>query len=129
LARDLDKKNIPVDLLVTIDTVSVPGASQASTIPANVRVNYNFYEGSDMFLHGLRNNKRKGSSSVDGIHNVKVLVGPTFSPHMTIDDKIEPLVSCQIKLLMLDQLDRLNVPDQLDRKRLAERISALEESL
>ena len=82
-----------------------------------------------MFLHGLRNNKRKGSSSVDGIHNVKVLVGPTFSPHMTIDDKIEPLVSCQIKLLMLDQLDRLNVPDQLDRKRLAERISALEESL
>jgi hypothetical protein len=32
LARDLDKKNIPVDLLVTIDTVSVPGASQASTI-------------------------------------------------------------------------------------------------
>lgn len=129
LARDLDKKNIPVDLLVTIDTVSVPGASQASTIPANVRVNYNFYEGSDLFLHGLRKNKRKGSSSVDGIHNVKVLVGPTFSPHMTIDDKIEPLVSCQIKLLMLDQLDQLNIPDQLDKKHLAERITALEESL
>lgn len=126
IAKDLGKKNIPVDLLVTIDTVSIAGISNPSAIPTNVRVNYNFYQSSDVFFHAHRRNQRQGSNDSDGIHNVKILLGLTYSPHLKIDNKVEPLVSSQIKLLMLGHLDRLNLPDQLDKKLLAESAATLE---
>lgn len=126
IAKDLSKKNIPVDLLVTIDTVSVVGISNASAIPANVRVNYNYYQSRDLIFHALKRNRRQGTNQSDGIHNIKILLGLTYSPHLKIDNKVEPLVSSQIKLLMLDQLDRVNLPDQLDKKLLADSAATLE---
>lgn len=126
LAKDLFKKNIPVDLLVTIDTVSVAGISKASAIPANVRVNYNFYQTSDLFFHAHQKNQRQGTTDLAGIHNVKILLGLTYSPHLKIDNKVEPLVSSQIKLLMLGRLDQLTLPDQLDKKLLADSAATLE---
>jgi pimeloyl-ACP methyl ester carboxylesterase len=126
IAKDLDKKNIPVDLLVTIDTVSIAGISNPSAIPTNVRVNYNFYQTSDVFFHAHQRNQRQGTTDLAGIHNVKILLGLTYSPHLKIDNKVEPLVSSQIKLLMLGRLDQLDLPEQLDKKLLADSAATLE---
>ncbi len=128
-SRDLNAKNIPVDLLVTIDTVPLllAGHSNASSIPANVQTNYNFYQTSDMFLRTCHKNLREGSDNEDGIHNIRMLIGPTYSPHMTIDEKVEPVISGQIKLLVMDQLDRLKLPRELDKQLVVEASSAMEQ--
>jgi pimeloyl-ACP methyl ester carboxylesterase len=128
-SRDLNSKNVPVDLLVTIDTVPLllAGHSNASSIPANVQTNYNFYQTSDMFLRTCHKNMREGTDNEDGIHNIRMLIGPTYSPHMTIDEKVEPIISGQIKLLLMDQLDRLKLPAQLDKQLVGEASSAMEQ--
>lgn len=127
--RDLNSKNVPVDLLVTIDTVPLllAGHSNASSIPANVQTNYNFYQTSDMFLRTCHKNMREGTDNEDGIHNIRMLIGATYSPHMTIDEKVEPIISGQIKLLVMDQLDRLRLPAQLDKQLVVEASSAMAE--
>lgn len=128
-SRDLNNKNVPVDLLVTIDTVPLllAGHSNASSIPANVQTNYNFYQTSDMFLRTCHKNIREGTDNEDGIHNIRMLIGPTYSPHMTIDEKVEPIISGQIKLLVMDQLDRLKLPAQLDKQLVVQASSAIDE--
>ncbi len=126
ISKDLSKKKIPVDLLVTIDTVSIVGISNPSAIPSNVGVNYNFYQNRDLIFHAHQRNQRQETNDTNGIHNVKIQLGLTYSPHLKIDNKVEPLVSSQIKLLMLGRLDQLTLPDHLDNKLLADSAAALE---
>jgi hypothetical protein len=68
-AQCLAQKERMVDLLITIDTIAwvqIPG--NASIIPNNVRVNYNFFQRSaDAFLG--RSDNRRADGSVRGIHN------------------------------------------------------------
>lgn len=120
-AQDLSKTSTPVDLLVTIDTTPVPGFAFRG-ITANVKVNYNFFQTSDLFAHSSHNNHRVSESAAqseradDSIHNIQVLVGATLSPHLRVDNKVAPLVAYQIGLLMLDKLDELHIPDRMDKE-------------
>jgi pimeloyl-ACP methyl ester carboxylesterase len=116
VAHHLNKRQVPIDLLVTIDTVPVPGLLGHARIPGNVQSNYNFYQASDLFAHTAHKNHRKNDESDTGIYNIQVLMGAVYSPHMRIDDRIEPIISSMVRMLMLGYLKNIRLPEKLDKQ-------------
>jgi len=126
VAHQLRKKNVPVDLLVTIDTVPIPGLLGHARIPDNVLSNYNFYQASDLFAHTAHKNHRKDDGTDTGIHNVQVVMGAVYSPHMRIDDRIEPVISSMVGMLMRGCIDNVRLPEKLDKQLICDVTKELE---
>jgi len=126
VAHQLRKKNVPVDLLITIDTVPIPGLLGHARIPDNVLSNYNFYQASDLFAHTAHKNHRKDDKSDAGIHNIQVLMGAVYSPHMRIDDHIEPVISSIVRMLMKGYINNIRLPERLDKQLICDVTKELE---
>lgn len=126
MAHQLKKKNVPVDLLVTIDTVPIPGLLGHARIPDNVRSNYNFYQASDLFAHTAHKNHRKDDGTDTGIHNIQVVMGAVYSPHMRIDDRIEPVISGMVSMLMKGYGNDIKLPEKLDKQLICDVTKELE---
>lgn len=126
VAHQLRKKNVPVDLLITIDTVPIPGLLGHARIPDNVINNYNFYQASDLFAHTAHKNHRKDDESDTGIHNIQVVMGAVYSPHMRIDDRIEPIISSMVRMLMKGYIKNVRLPEKLDKQLICDVTKQLE---
>ena len=119
IARCLQKKNITVDLLVTIDNRPgrTYGRRQMSQIPDNVKVNYNFFERRDLLLSGIRENTRgpveKAKETVDksNIFNVEIYGLPCPAPHLAIDNYTRPLVKILIEKAFRGSLSEVKIKD------------------
>lgn len=81
ISKCLEKDEIPVDLLITLDRVFKPGFSHVrSKIPDNVVQNLNFYQDKAWFFAG-RSAHRREDQSLRGIKNIRVEPSAGFHPH------------------------------------------------
>jgi hypothetical protein len=99
----LSKKGIKVNRLVTLDTIHKTFDLPSDVIPANVDINNNFYQTSEPFLRGEKNEHRADQSEV-GITNTEVKVENGNSPHF---DMVKELATRGVlQAILLDELSK-----------------------
>ena len=82
--------NIPVNLLITIDTIPSAGIEGSSSIISNnVVKNFNFFQSRDLMLNGVQNNVRENGSRTN-IHSRRISFWG-ISPHSAIDNRVSLL--------------------------------------
>lgn len=126
LAHKLNKRKRPIDLLITIDSVPIPGSLKTSKIPPNVAFCCHYYQTRDVW-RSYRKSYRDSVENDPNVQNVRVEFPllPSPLPHIQIPAKVAPVISYQIGQLMLGRLEQIRMPETLDQPMIDRTIAAM----
>jgi hypothetical protein len=110
VSRNLNRKGIPVELCVQIDSVGITD----HTVPSNVMTAAIFHANDAMFLLTTKKIKLEDSSQTKLVENVLVKGAGHWS--ITRDQRIKALVLCTVNALSSAQGQMPNCTSQLGRK-------------